>query len=51
MIKLKNGGVVREVQTQREADYYAKFGYKTVNNSDGSKKPLSSGKKGTPKEE
>lgn len=65
MIKIKNGGVVREVETQREADYYADFGYEVIstdqeektvpedgagNNSNEDKKPGGSGKKGTPKE-
>ena len=27
MIRLLKGGIVREVQTQREVDYYAKLGY------------------------
>lgn len=30
MIRLQNGGAVREVETQREADYYAGFGYKVI---------------------
>lgn len=30
MIRLQNGGAVREVSTQREADYYTGFGYKVV---------------------
>ncbi|WP_283606500.1 hypothetical protein [Faecalispora anaeroviscerum] len=30
MIKIKNGGIVREVETQREADYYADFGYEVI---------------------
>jgi|GEM_PF-2814050 hypothetical protein len=27
MIRLKNGGVVREVETQRESEFYQKLGY------------------------
>lgn len=27
MIRLVKGGIVREVQSQREVDYYAKLGY------------------------
>ncbi len=58
MIRLKKGGVVREVATQHEADYYEKIGYSVEDSgkteateNDGSKKPENPGKKGQAKEE
>jgi len=39
MIKLRNGGVVREVETQHEADYYEKLGYVIVSSDTAEKAP------------
>lgn len=57
MIRLKKGGVVREVATQHEADYYEKIGYSAEDTektepaeNDGDKEPENSGKKTAPKE-
>lgn len=58
MIRLKKGGVVREVATQHDADYYENIGYSVEDSektetaeNDGSKKPKNPGKKGQAEEE
>jgi hypothetical protein len=50
MIKLQNGGAVREVETQREADYYAEFGYKVVSQDEDTNDADSGTAEGTPED-
>lgn len=48
MIKLQKGGVVREVATQHEADYYEKLGYFAESSDTAENDPESSADEETP---